>query len=397
MEGDYMKEFQSVRRCYHCGAAIQSEDPSKEGYIEASVIEKHDDDSILLCDSCYKRHHYNRTPKENEFSKDFLTMLKDARASDALIVSIIDLTSFECSLNYEMLQSVKGLKYLLIANKRDLMPKEYTSEDLKKYIISVFGEYGAEIKEEDIFLTSLLSGCDISEIVEKIEKMRNGHDVYIVGDKSSGKSYFLNAFLKQFKNKSNRSIGVTRYFGTQLDVLRIPLDSASFIYDTPGSELSNSFYKFTTHDKSLCKYLLSDEPYISKKVSIVKNGSLFISSLCRIDYLGEDKKISLSLHFPPKIQTKIVSPKKNMDELFMKYHQKKALKPTLSFIESISDYDIFEATIEDASHQELAISGLGWLSFKSISPVKIRIYVPKGIGIYAGKAKGHKNNVNAKK
>ena len=86
-----------------------------------------------------------------------------------------------------------------------------------------------------------------------------------------------------------------------------------------------------------------------------------------------------------------------MDELFIKYHEKKALKPTLSLIKSISDYDIFEAMLEDASHQELAISGLGWLSFKSQAPVKIRIYIPKGIGVYAGKAKGHKNNVNTKK
>lgn len=392
-----MKVFQSLKRCYHCGAVIQSEDPSKEGYTSPETIEQYGDKSILLCDSCYKKQSYNRVPKESGVSKDFLTMLKDAKASDALIVSIIDLTSFECSLNSEIINSIKGLKYLIVANKRDLMPKEYSEEDLKEYVQNVFKEYGADVKTDDIFLTSLLSGCDISEIVKKIEEMRNGHDVYIIGDKSSGKSYFLNAFLKQFKNKSNHSIGITRYYGTELDVLRIPLDSASFIYDTPGSELSNSFYKIASHDKNLSKYLITDQPYISKKVSIVKNGSLFVSSLLRIDYLGEDKKISLSLHFPQKIQCKIISPKKNMDELFIKYHEKKALKPTLSLIKSISDYDIFEAMLEDASHQELAISGLGWLSFKSQAPVKIRIYIPKGIGVYAGKAKGHKNNVNTKK
>ncbi len=397
MEGDCMNTFQSLRRCYHCGAVIQSQDPSKEGYVDAENVKKYGEDSILLCDSCYKKQRYNRVPKESGVSKDFLTMLKDARASDALIVSIIDLTSFECSLNSEIINSVKGLKYLIVANKRDLMPKEYTEEDLKNYIKDVFGEYGSNVSDDDIFLTSLLSGCDISEIVNRIETIRNGHDVYIIGDKSSGKSYFLNAFLKKFKNKSNRSIGITRYYGTELDVLRIPLDSASFIYDTPGSELTNSFYKFTAHDKNLAKCLMTEEPYISKKVSIVKNGSLFVSSLFRLDYLGEDKKITLSLHFPQKIQSKIISPKKNMDELFMKYHQKKALKPTLSCIESISDYDIFEATLDDAAHQELAISGLGWLSFKTKTPVKVRIYVPRGIGIYAGKAKGHKNNVNTKK
>ncbi len=392
-----MKTFQSLKRCYHCGAVIQSEDPTKEGYLQEELSVKTDDRDVVLCDSCYKKQRYNRAPKANEASKDLLTMLKDAKATDSMIVSVIDLTSFECSFMSDVLEIIKGLKYIIIANKRDLMPKEYTTEDLKRHIENVYAEYGTKIDPDNIFLTSLLSDGDISEIVAKIKTERNGHDVYIIGDVSSGKSTFLNAFLKNYKNKSNHAVGVTKYYGTNTDVLRIPLDSASFIYDIPGSELSNSFYRLTKQDKGLAKYLITDKPYVSKKISISKNGSLFVSSLFRIDYLGDDKKITMSLHLPAKIQVKTVSPKKNMDELFMKYHSKKALKPTLSFIESISDYDIFDATLEDANHQELAISGLGWLSFKSKSQIRLRIYVPKGIGIYAGMAKGHKNNVNTKK
>ncbi len=392
-----MKTFQSLKRCCHCGTVIQSEDPTKEGYLDETQANKLDENSVVLCDSCYKKQRYNRSPKANEASNDIKTMLKDAKASDSMIVSIIDLTSFECSFNADVFEISKGLKHILVANKCDLMPKEYSADDLKRYIIDVYEEYGAKIGPNDIFLTSLLSHGDISEIIDYIEKERNGHDVYIIGDISSGKSTFLDAFLKNYKNKSNHAVGISRYYGTNIDVLRIPLDSSSYIYDTPGSELSNSFYKFTKQDKVLAKYLLTDKPYIGKKVSIEKNGSLFVSSLLRIDYTGDDKKISLNLHLPHKVETKIVSPKKNMDELFMKYHEKKALKPDLSFIESISDYDIFDATLEDANHQELAISGLGWISFKSKTPVKLRIYVPKGIGIYAGRAKGHKNNVNTKK
>ena len=31
MEGDSMTQFESLKRCCHCGAVIQSDDPKKEG------------------------------------------------------------------------------------------------------------------------------------------------------------------------------------------------------------------------------------------------------------------------------------------------------------------------------------------------------------------------------
>ncbi len=385
-----MKNFESLKRCYHCGSVIQTENPNIDGYVapenEAAIA----NNDIVLCDSCYKKQRFNRVPAKLQASEDFMTMLKDAKASDAMIVNVIDLTSFECSFDLAATEIIKGLKYVIIANKRDLMPAEYTDEILKRYVHDIYDEYGLSVELDNIFLTSLLSSDDVSDIVECIEKNRQGHDVYIIGDSLSGKSYFLNAFLKSYKNKSNHSVGVSRYFGTNLDVLKIPLDSSSFIYDTPGNTLSNSFTRYK-NDPVLGKYFLCNKPFISKKISINEGGSIFISTLARIDLLETEKKTTFSLHFSPKIQVKGITPKTNMDALFVKYIQKKALKPAPSFISSLTDYDIFDLTISGTGHQEITISGLGWLSFSSKSPIKLRIYVPKGIGLYAGKAKGHKN------
>lgn len=391
-----MKTFESLKRCYHCGAVIQNENPNLDGYISPENEKLLKDNDVVLCDSCYKKQRFNRVPAKLQASEDFLTMLKDANASDAMIVNVIDLTSFECSFDLAAAELIKSLKYVIIANKRDLMPEEYTDEVLKQYVHDVYAEYGLNVELDNIFLTSLLSSDDVSDIVECIEKNRQGHDVYIIGDTLSGKSYFLNAFLKNYKNKSNHSVGVSRYFGTNLDVLKIPLDSSSYIYDTPGNTLSNSFTRYK-NDPILGKYFLCDKPFISKKLSINEGGSLFISTLARIDLLESDKKVIFSLHFTPKIQTKAITPKANMDALFLKYIQKKALKPAPAFISSLNDYDIFDLTISGIGHQEITISGLGWLSFNCKKPIKLRIYVPKGIGLYAGKAKGHKNkNVNPK-
>lgn len=390
-----MNQFESLKRCCHCGVVIQSEDPSKEGYLPLEKLKEVSNKDVLLCESCYQKQRYNRSPMPMQTSEDMLTMLKDAKASDALIVNVIDLTSFECSFDQKAAELAKGLKYIVIGNKKDLMPKNYSDEDLKEYVHDVYEEYGIKLNREDIFLTSLLFSNDISEIAKAIETKRNGHDVYILGDISSGKSLFLSAFLKNYKNRSNHSVGVSRYFGTNLDVLKIPLDSASFIYDTPGNLLSNSFTRYKD-DPTLMKHILTDKPYISKKIPISLNGSLFVSNLARIDYLAGKKRMTFSLHFSPKIQSKGISPKKNMDELFLKYSEKRYLKPCASFLKSISDYDVFDIELKGEGHQELTISGLGWVSFQSEEGIKLRIYVPKGIGLYAGKAKGH-HYVNSKK
>ncbi len=385
-----METFESLKRCCRCGAVIQEEKPDADGYISPDLNKLFNIADIVLCESCYQKQRFNRLPAKLKESEDYLTMLKDAKASDAMIVNVIDLTSFECSFDLAASDIVKGLKYVIIANKRDLMPAQYTDEVLKDYVERIYSEYGLAVSKDDIFLTSLLSSNDISDIVKYIEEKRAGHDIYIIGDSLSGKSCFLNAFLKNYKNKSNHAVGVSRYFGTNLDVLKIPLDSCSYIYDTPGNVLSNSFTRYK-NDHVMSKYISGDKPFISKKISISEGGSIFISSLARIDLLSSEKKIPFSLHFSPKIQVKGISPKANMDALFMKYIEKKYLKPSPSFISSINDYDIFDIVFENKIHHEITISGLGWISFQNKTPIKIRIYVPKGIGLYTGKAKGHKD------
>ena len=54
-----MSEFSVVRRCYGCGAILQSEDPSAPGYIEKKNIENVPLSAPLFCESCWKSTRYN--------------------------------------------------------------------------------------------------------------------------------------------------------------------------------------------------------------------------------------------------------------------------------------------------------------------------------------------------
>ena len=55
----------------------------------------------------------------------------------------------------------------------------------------------------------------------------------------------------------------------------------------------------------------------------------------------------------------------------------------------MADYDGFELSIEGDEEEEIAIAGLGWIQFRNRGKrMTLRVYVPRGIGIDFGKAKG---------
>jgi hypothetical protein len=117
-----MSKVNVVRRCFSCGAILQSDDPKKEGYVEKRILDNTPLEDLVFCQHCYQDAKFNLTPVEATVDPDFLTMLKDAQASDALIVYVVDLFSFECSFIKEVSELVSHLPMIVIANKRDLMP-----------------------------------------------------------------------------------------------------------------------------------------------------------------------------------------------------------------------------------------------------------------------------------
>lgn len=64
-----------VRRCYGCGAILQSNDPNEAGYIPK---EKFDSDDQNLCERCYKLRHYSSFQESGDLSLDYVTILEHA-------------------------------------------------------------------------------------------------------------------------------------------------------------------------------------------------------------------------------------------------------------------------------------------------------------------------------
>ena len=88
-----MAQISQIRKCYNCGAVLQSNDPSKEGYVSKEVLEN-GSQNFLFCNKCFEIERFQ--PKTNEplVGEDLLTIVKDAKAKDALLVYVINLFSF---------------------------------------------------------------------------------------------------------------------------------------------------------------------------------------------------------------------------------------------------------------------------------------------------------------
>lgn len=381
-----MSKITSVRRCYHCGKVLQDEDPNKEGYIQSEAFNKRSGNEILLCLNCYDKLRYNESPASVEVNEDYIKMIQDAKNEGALIVYLVDLLSFECSFVKEVIDQICDLPILIIGTKRDLMPLNSDPDQLKEYVAHRFRVEGFKgVGSDDVVLLDWTSSADVSTAVSALEAKRHGKSAYVIGAKNAGKSVFITSFLRQYRNTSNRGVGISSYKETSLEVWQIPLSEESSLYDTPGTGIDNSFLGLPNYPKEINVY----EPLTERKIDVSENGSLFIGLLARIDpiKINGKKKTSFHCYFPKKVELKSITPKSDMNSLFIKYIQKKAMKPRYEKLEKGSDFDVFDFEIEVEGPRDIGIAGLGWVSFKGNIGDVYRISVPRNIGVYASRSK----------
>ena len=375
-------EMKVVRRCLLCGAPLQSEDPGKIGYIDPGVYTKRTAEDVVYCNACYAKRHFNPAPASvAAASEGFLTMLKDARASDSLIVYVIDLFSFECSFVPEVTRLIRGLPILVIANKRDLLPKEADDRALRAYVASVFEKEGLSVKAEDVVLTSLSTFSDIGDAMGLLELKRRRHDAYLVGAKMSGKSLFVSSFLRLFHNPSKEAISVSDYPGTDVRVMAIPLDSSSCLYDTPGTDLSNSYVSLV--EPSVLHDIVPERAVRERKLEVKEGEVALAGGLAHLEVT--EGFVKLLGYFASEVSLKKASlPKKGTTDV-ARIMSRAGASPRTGFLKEATDFDAFEIDVASGDELDLAVAGLGWWHLSAKKDSRLRLYLMKGVGVYLSK------------
>ena len=371
-----------VLRCYHCGAILQCENENEKGYIIPESLHRATPIQIIYCDKCFETMKaFNNSELEQQVDQEVLKILDDAYATDALIIWVVDLFSFNGTLNSEIAKKVKKLNVIVVGNKRDLFPTNVKDESLMEYLADRFTAYG--IKPKSVRLLGATNKIDSKELIDAMNTARKGHDVYMIGNSTSGKTSIINRAMKGFENKTTRQIKTITYPGTSVNVLEIPLSRSSFFYELPGiSQTTSATGKL---EKDVVRQIVPKKAVKLITRTMSAGDALMVGSLAAFEII-KGKTTNYRFYSAEGVETRKVQSKK-LDDYINENNIRRFARPVSERLVSFLDYDMFEYAMEnDKKWHDIAIEGLGWLSFIAQGQM-IRVRLPKGVALKESIAK----------
>ena len=361
--------------CIGCGAEIQSENQNKQGYLPKSVVEKSIDENNLVCKRCFRLKNYNEVSDVELGAEDFYKLIKTLSKKDSLIVKVVDIFDFSGSWIEDVIDIVGNNKdIVLVANKLDLLPKSVKQNKIKQWLFKMLKAKGIKVK--DVLLISAIKNHGIEEAAARIDELRNGKDVYIIGATNVGKSTFINKLIELTTGDKN-VITTSHFPGTTLGMIEIPLDRATSIYDTPGIILDYDIAHYL--DAKSLKLVMPKKEIKARVFQLNPEQSLFFGGMARVDFVkGERQSFTLYASNLVDIHRTKLS---NADVLFEK-HLGTLLKPPFEDNISIFKNQVKKNFKIDDKKIDIVISGLGWITVNSDSGCEIDIYVPEEIEVF---------------
>ncbi|MGX7364128.1 ribosome biogenesis GTPase YqeH [Aerococcus suis] len=363
-----MTEANEFLYCIGCGAKIQTEDKQKRGYTPQSAYQKGIETGELYCQRCFKLRHYNQLEKVSTTEDEFLAILNTLSDKDALIVNVIDLFDISGSLIHGLNRFVGNNKLLMLGNKRDILPKALNDQRVSNWARGQLKQLGIHV--DDFMLVSAEKRHYVDDVLAKIEAMRDGKDVYIIGVTNVGKSTLVNRILQSTGLDTNL-ITTSRFPGTTLDIIEIPFDDNSSLIDTPGIIHNDQMTSLLSLDE--LKQVMPQSELWPRTYQLNPQQTLFVGGLTQFDFVSGER-MSVTAYFSQRLnihRRKLAG----ADEFYLK-HAGELLTPAIP-----QDTAKFVAkTIKIKQPTDVVISGLGWFNVSIAS--EVTIHVPEGISVY---------------
>ena len=362
-------------RCIGCGAVIQSEDPKEPGYTPQAAIKKGLGNNELYCQRCFRLRHYNEIAPVSLTDDDFLQLLNHIRDANALIVYVVDIFDFNGSLIPGLHRFVGDNPVLLVGNKEDLLPRSLRRSRLRDWIRQQANLAG--IRPIDTVLVSAKKNHQIEDLLNEIEKYRHHRDVYVVGVTNVGKSTLINQIIKQ-RTGVQDLITTSRFPGTTLDKIEIPLDDGHELVDTPGIIHQHQMAHVLP---ATALKLISPQKEIKPRTYQLSDGqTIFLGGIGRFDYL-KGPKVGVVAYFDNNLnlhRTKL----SNADHFYQKHLGELLTPPTLEDKEQIPPLERFEFSTSEKT--DLVFEGLGWITVTK--GIAIAGWAPKGVRVLTRRA-----------
>lgn len=250
--------------CKGCGALLQTENEKDQGY---AINLDHD-----YCRSCFRLRHY----------RDFKHVRADVNDSDILdfvqnfdgtIFWIIDLLNINQSIHSGLIRALIGKKVVLLANKRDLLPKSVNETKLLHGLMRAMKDF--PVTFEDVQFVSAKKRDTLQGILPYLAL----GEVAFVGAVNAGKSSLLNTLLSQ------DDLSVSPLASTTADVIEIKANDFT-LYDTPGLQMESELVHHLS-DEDLVS-LAPDKTMKPQVFQIYEKQSIVIGNLGAITIEPQD-------------------------------------------------------------------------------------------------------------
>lgn len=373
-----MSEKKTIKlTCYGCGAELQNFDASVTGYYPKEMISN---EGAMLCQRCFRLQHYGENKKTNTFSPDYAKILKAAQEKKCLIIYVVDLFAFESSLLHQVFPLIQDNPLLIVANKRDVLPREVSNQKLIDFVKERFDQEGLKVSK--IIISSAYKNYNIDEIIDAVTELRHKDSVYVVGAASVGKSSLINSFLKVYKNETKNLISTSPYPGTTLDVIKVPLDDKTYFYDTPGLVVDNSI--FAHIENPIMKYVIPRREIKPRSFQLNEKQSILIGGIARLDFV-KGRRTGFTFYVSNEVdlhRTKL----ERANEVFRGLISGKKIKPISIYVKGVEELEEFEFTLPENQEVDIMISGYAWIKVHGQGQ-SIHVLAPRGVDVIVRQCK----------
>jgi ribosome biogenesis GTPase YqeH len=368
MSEDNRMEPQQKLSCEGCGVALQTDDPVRLGYVPEQSLHK----DPVICQRCYRIKHYNEASGITLQNDDFLKILGHIGSTQSLVVHIVDLFDFEGSLIGGLQRFIGDNPVLLVVNKIDLLPKVSNFNRILNWVQKQAKENG--IKTADIVLCSAQKNIGFDRVLEKINTLRRGKDVYVVGATNVGKSTLINRLIRDYSDLE-AELTVSQYPGTTLDLVKIPLDDGKSIIDTPGIVYRHRLTELVA--KRDLPAVMPGKPIKPVVFQLNEGQTLFFGALARFDFVkGERQSFTCFMSNALQIhRTKL----EKANELYAEHAGTLLQPPSQDNLAELPQLVKHPVHIRRGRQADILISGLGWIKVNSDAGADIEVQVPKGV------------------
>lgn len=344
-------------KCLGCGAAIQTVDPKKIGYVNSDIL--YSEKEELLCERCFNLKHYNKTVDVFINERQFLTNTEKIKKDGGLVVNVVDIFDFEGTFIPNVRSLFPKNKILLVCNKYDLYLKSTNPNKIKNYVRRILKESG--IKVCDVLLVCANKKSDIENLMRKIAFYSEGKNIYFFGMTNVGKSTIINGILNYTDALSE--ITVSNMVNTTLGFIKIPIDNGSFLVDTPG--IINNQQLTYYLDKKTLNYIMPKK-FIKPAIYQLNSGqTVFINGFARFDFIsGEKTSFVVNVSNMLKChRTKL----DNADSFYEDHKDDLLLMPNEIERQRLGKIVKRNFIIEAGTKKDICISGLGYIT---VSPTE---------------------------